>query len=168
MRPAVPITSLLAAIALSTASIAAAGAASPQAGLAGVRQATARYHNPAAAIAAGYMATNECVEVPGTGAMGYHYVNLGLLDATVDLRQPEVLLYAPSPSGPRLVAVEWVVIDVDQPHPWLLGVPFDGPMPGHVPGMPVHYDLHAWIWQPNPNGLFAPFNPRLSCSVEAV
>lgn len=163
MRPTVPITSLLAAIALSTASIAAAAAASPQAGLAEVRQATARYHDPAAAVADGYLATNECVEVPGLGVMGYHYVNLGLLDTTVDLRHPEALLYAPSPSGPRLVAVEWVTIDVGQPHPSLLGVPFDGPMPGHFPGMPVHYDLHAWIWQANPNGVFAQFNPVLSC-----
>jgi len=29
--------------------------------------------------------------------------------------------------------------------------------------MPVHYDLHVWFWHDNPSGLFAPFNPALSC-----
>ena len=32
---------------------------------------------------------------------------------------------------------------------------FDGPMEGHEPGMPVHYDLHAWVWKRNPGGTFA-------------
>src|SRR6266498_2895652 len=31
------------------------------------------------------------------------------------------------------------------------------------PTMAVHYDLHVWLWQDNPTGLFAPFNPRLAC-----
>jgi hypothetical protein len=29
--------------------------------------------------------------------------------------------------------------------------------------MPVHYDLHVWLYADNPSGLFAPFNPSLSC-----
>jgi hypothetical protein len=29
--------------------------------------------------------------------------------------------------------------------------------------MPVHYDLHVWLWEDNPSGLFAMFNPSLSC-----
>lgn len=33
--------------------------------------------------------------------------------------------------------------------------------------MPWHYDLHVWIWTPNPNGDFAPFNPRVMCHGEA-
>ena len=47
--------------------------------------------------------------------------------------------------------------------PGSLGQPFDGPMPGHNPTMPIHYDLHVWLWGNNPAGLFAPFNPNLSC-----
>jgi len=35
-------------------------------------------------------------------------------------------------------------------------------MPGHD-AMPVHYDLHVWVAERNPSGLFAPFNPTLSC-----
>ena len=29
--------------------------------------------------------------------------------------------------------------------------------------MPPHYDLHVWVWQANPAGIFAPFNPNVSC-----
>jgi hypothetical protein len=47
--------------------------------------------------------------------------------------------------------------------PSVLGQTFDGPMPGHNPFMPWHYDLHVWLWADNPSGLFAPFNPALSC-----
>ena len=34
-------------------------------------------------------------------------------------------------------------------------MPFDSPMLGHEPGMPVHYDLHVWLYRHNPAGLFA-------------
>jgi hypothetical protein len=36
-------------------------------------------------------------------------------------------------------------------------------MPGHNPSMPWHYDQHVWLFETNPSGLFAPFNPALSC-----
>jgi hypothetical protein len=29
--------------------------------------------------------------------------------------------------------------------------------------MPVHYDLHVWLWQDNPAGMFALFNPTVTC-----
>jgi hypothetical protein len=29
--------------------------------------------------------------------------------------------------------------------------------------MPIHYDLHVWLWQHNPSGLFAPWNPDVTC-----
>ena len=75
------------------------------------------------------------------------------------------------PSGDRLTlgAAEWFAVDGDQDpstdgdRPSLLGIPFDGPMPGHEPGMPVHYDLHVWLFEHNPAGLTAPFNPAISC-----
>ena len=37
------------------------------------------------------------------------------------------------------------------------------PMLGHIPGMPPHYDLHVWVWQPNPDGMFAIWNPKVTC-----
>jgi hypothetical protein len=29
--------------------------------------------------------------------------------------------------------------------------------------MPIHYDLHAWIWQANPAGVFEMWNPKVDC-----
>jgi len=54
-------------------------------------------------------------------------------------------------------------LSTDSDRPQLFGVPFDGPMRGHVEGMPMHYELHAWIWESNPNGVFASYNPNVSC-----
>ena len=43
--------------------------------IARVAAATAKYHNIANAIRDGYVPTNTCAELPGTGGMGYHYAN---------------------------------------------------------------------------------------------
>ena len=133
--------------------------------LAQVRRATAKYHNVENAIADGYIAAPHCIEHPALGGMGYHYANPGLLmDGALDPLRPELLLYAPSGNGGmKLVGVEYMVSDVGQAHPTLFGRQFDGPMPGHEPGKPVHYDLHAWVWQGNPAGIFSQFNPNVSC-----
>ena len=140
--------------------------------LAAVREATARYHHPAAALADGYVATEHCIEDPELGGMGLHYVNPALLaDPALDPTRPEVLLYESLPGGKlRLVAVEWFAVDPDQDvatddgRPSMFGVPFDGPMLGHEPGMPVHFDLHAWIWKHNPAGTFSAWNPEVGCA----
>lgn len=156
---------------------------------AAVKEATAAYHDVSKAVEAGYRAPEAaaCVESPA-GAMGVHSANPALLmDGLIDPLRPEVLLYLPKNGGGfRLVGVEYVqpVIvrspsgvtspwfaatrwpsnyTVLTPAPSLFGKTFDGPMAGHEPGMPWHYDLHAWIWAPNPNGDLAQFNPRLSC-----
>jgi hypothetical protein len=50
------------------------------------------------------------------------------------------------------------------PTPQLFGRTFDGPMPGHVPGMPWHWDLHVWVWANNPSGVFEQWNPAISCN----
>lgn len=158
---------------------AATGTTDPQVlrDLATVRQLTAKYHDVNVAIADGYAPAPVCDALPGVGGMGYHYVNMNLLlEPGVRLEAPEILLYAPSGNGVRLVGVEYFEgigapdQTVDQlpepiaPAPVLFKVPFDGPMNGHIPGMPPHYDLHVWIWQPNPDGIFAMWNPSVSCS----
>jgi hypothetical protein len=137
-------------------------------GLEAIREATVEFHDPAVAVRNGYHPEGPCVESPD-GGMGVHYVKARLIDSTVRLRQPEMLLYEPTQRGPRLVGVEYFVPDADQDlstdddRPFLLGQPFDGPMPGHEPGMPIHYDLHVWVWLKNPSGDFAAFNPRVDC-----
>lgn len=42
-------------------------------------------------------------------------------------------------------------------------IPFDGPMLGHEQGMPVHSDLHVWLYKHNPAGMLEPWNPAVSC-----
>ena len=151
---------------VSVALVGQASAKEQQSEFAKVRQATAQYHNEAEAIAAGYTSTDECVP-----RMGYHYVNFDLFRAPVDPLKPAALIYAPNGNGGRkLIAVEYFVVDTDQDTgtdnstvPRLFGKSFDGPMPGHGPGMPVHYDLHAYIWTTNPNGTLATWNPEVTC-----
>lgn len=136
-----------------------------------VREATAQYQNVSTAEADGYQAVGECVGIPGVGAMGIHYLNTDLIgDAELNATQPEVLVYAPTDDGElRLVSVEYFVVteawhethDIEKPT--LFGQEFNGPMRGHGEGEPVHYDLHVWLWEVNPDGLFAQFNPFVSC-----
>ena len=136
-----------------------------------IRQTHHQYLDPAAAVADGWFPTPECAELPdGSAGMGIHYINVDRLMAPVDPAKPPILMYAPRADGTlRLAGVEWMVPDADQDlttdedRPSLFGRGFDGPMPGHDPTMPVHYDLHAWIYTPNPDGMFTPFNPLVDC-----
>jgi hypothetical protein len=143
--------------------------------IAAVRAATAQFHDVNVAIAAGYLdpanGTCEYDRENGTGAMGIHSGNPGVLqDPNIDPLRPEVLLYLPKPEGGfRLVGVEYVryVFGSDPasaPAIALFGHPFDGPMPGHFPGMPWHQELHVWVWANNPDGLFTRWNPAISCN----
>lgn len=131
---------------------------------------SARYHSIAQAEAAGYVLGSECTASPA-GGMGFHYANPELLaDDTLDPLRPEILVYAPKGNGKlELVAIEYWKRDADGQlgtsgdRPSLLGRSFDGPMPGHSPVMPVHYDLHVWLYKSNSSGLFAQWNPSVSC-----
>ncbi len=163
-----PVALAAAILALTAGSVTSAKAErgrSDDAGLRAVQAFTERYQSEDAAIADGFTRTDDCV--PG---MGYHYVNISRLDTRLQPSRPEAVLYAPTgDSGRRLVAAEWIVVDQDQDlttdddRPSLFGHDFDGPMPGHTPDMPVHYDLHAWAWANNPDGGFATWNPAITC-----
>lgn len=157
--------------------------------LAAVRQATAAFHDAADAAAAGYVVAPHCDSSPA-GVMGFHAANQALIgNQTLDPEKPEVLLYLDKPGeGLRLIGVEYLQVvlvrnpstgqvgpwmsaspwpanyEVVTPTPQLFGQTFQGPMPGHVPGMPWHWDLHAWVWAHNPSGMFAQWNPALSCN----
>jgi len=136
--------------------------------LAAVRAATAKYHNVEAALADGYIPVSGCEELPGQGAMGFHYLNPALAqDLASTPEQPEVLLYVPDKNGKlKLAGVEYFQAAAGRSPtqaPEILGQTFDGPMPGHNPEMPEHFDLHVWLWAHNPSGMFAAWNPALSC-----
>lgn len=126
-----------------------------------IRNATSRFHSTTQAIKAGYEPDDHCVSVPGLGGMGYHWANPSLIDPVLDPLNPEVMLYASGPGGNlRLVAVEYVVINVGQPRPMLGNQLFDiGGTPVPVP----HWSLHVWLYEENPDGIFRPFNPNISC-----
>jgi hypothetical protein len=135
------------------------------------RQGTAKYHDVHQAIKDGYHQVSACVMDPTKGVMGVHYLNDAYVkDPAITAAKPELLLYAPQTGGRlKLVAVEYFRPDADQnlstdpDRPVLAGVKFDGPMEGHDPGMPRHYDLHVWVWTWNPAGVFAQFNPSIHC-----
>jgi hypothetical protein len=126
-----------------------------------VRRATARFNSTTQALKAGYVPTEHCAAHAELGAMGYHWANQDLIDPVFDPLKPEVLLYAPGEGGNlRLAAIEYIVIDVGQPHPMFGDHPFD------VGGTPIpvdHYSLHVWLYEDNPSGIFSPFNPNVSC-----
>ena len=136
-----------------------------------VRRATSAFRDVEAAKAAGYKASPECAADPKYGGMGIHYANQKLIaDGVLDPLHPEILVYQPRGDGElSLGAVEYFQpdrdqdLDTDDDKPSLFGVPFDGPMLGHEPGMPEHYDLHVWLYERNPAGLFAAWNPRVHC-----
>ena len=126
-----------------------------------VRNATANYNSTNQAIMAGYIPDEHCVSVPGLGGMGYHWANPSLIDPNFDPLKPEVVLYATGQGGNlKLVALEYVVVNVGQPRPMFGDQPFDiGGTPVPVP----HWSLHVWLYENNPSGIFTPFNPNITC-----
>jgi len=85
-----------------------------------------------------------------------------------DPLKPAILLYEPVGDKLELVGVEWFIPLATgiKERPQIFGRPFDGPMEGHEPLLPRalhHYDLHVWIFKPNPRGLFAVTNPTVKC-----
>lgn len=167
-------------LALALSAMPVAAASGGQSGFAAARAATAAFHDLNAAKAAGYsvvvadLAGLTCIADPsGAGGMGVHYLNPALLDGSVSATTPELLVYAPDRHGTlRLVALEYLVLkaDWDAAHggpgaapPSLFGQAFDLTLAGNRYGLPDFYSLHAWIWDPNPSGMFAEWNPRVTC-----
>jgi hypothetical protein len=139
-----------------------------------VRQATSRFNSTTQAIKAGYVPDNHCVAVEGLGGMGYHWANPSLIDPVFDPLQPEVMLYAPGPGGNlRLIGVEYIVIatpdqDLEADRPSFGNHPLDigGVPPLMAAGVP-HWSLHVWLYESNPNGMYTPFNPNVTCPASA-
>ncbi|HEV8536746.1 MAG TPA: hypothetical protein VGR87_13660 [Candidatus Limnocylindria bacterium] len=165
---------LIAAVALATLLLSApANAGAEQ--LSTARAATAQFHTLETAVAAGYglftdAAGIACIDKPGTGVMGIHYVKGALVgDAAVNAATPEALVYWQKPNGElKLAAVEYVVFKdawdaVHSSPPSLFGQQFTLLASPNRYGLPAFYELHAWIWKNNPSGMFEDWNPRASC-----
>ena len=143
-----------------------------------VRAALEKYQDPVVAVHDGYFSTVACVTVPEPGGegrvqyqpggMGIHFLNMSAVTPEIDPAKPSVLLYEPDGDKLRLVGAEWFVPLATgvKERPELHGHPFEGPMQGHHPLMPeelAHYDLHVWLFKPNPLGIFSPTNPDVTC-----
>ncbi|MCY1138064.1 hypothetical protein OWR29_08650 [Actinoplanes sp. Pm04-4] len=136
---------------------------------------SAKYKRVAVAEKAGYGRFLDqdgiaCIDMPGMGAMGVHYVNGDLVgDGKIKARTPEAMVYEPDRAGKlRLVAVEYVVIKQawDAGHhqpPALYGHRFDFTDSPNRYGLPPFYSLHVWVWKHNPAGTFTMWNPRVHC-----
>ena len=123
------------------------------------------------------------------GAMGVHYFRPDLLGITAppsprvngegihtDFRKPSILIYEPQADGSmELVAVENLVFAHawsaagNAERPTFHGVPYDSMKDDPTTAtdeahmFEPHFDRHVWIYRDNPNGVFAPFNPSVSC-----
>jgi hypothetical protein len=144
--------------------------------LANAHNATAIYTDSTAALAGGYTLLTDaagiaCIDQPGAGAMGVHYVNGALIQAgTLDPARPQALVYEVQSNGElRLGALEYVVFQAgwDAGHsspPMLFGQKFMLTPAGNGFGLPAFYSLHTWIWKRNPAGTFEQWNPQVRCA----
>jgi hypothetical protein len=124
------------------------------------------------------------------GAMGIHFFRPDLLGITgppsprvdgtgthTDFLRPAILIYEPQRDGSlELVAVEnlvfikaWEAAGHSAP-PSFQGVAYDRMVDD--PATPAdeahmfepHYDRHVWLYRDNPRGIFAQFNPNVTCA----
>ena len=123
------------------------------------------------------------------GAMGIHYFRPDLLGISAppnprvdgngthtDFLKPGILIYEPQADGSlKLVAVEnlvfqksWHAAGNAKP-PSFHGVQYDTMQDDPATKIDEahmfepHYDRHVWLYRVNPNGMFAQFNPKVSC-----
>ena len=135
-----------------------------------VRESTAQFINVNSATGAGYGPAFGCVSGPDHGAMGIHYINMGLVgDGVLNKYTPEALIYEPVGNARRLVGVEYIVdaetwlANNNNTPPQLEGQDFQFvPAPNRF-GIPSFFELHVWAWRDNPNGAYVDWNNSVSC-----
>jgi hypothetical protein len=73
-----------------------------------VRAANDRFRDVSVAVAEGY-APIPCASGVDGGAMGVHYVKASLIGESVDIKQPQAVMYEPKADGKmELIAVEYI------------------------------------------------------------
>jgi hypothetical protein len=124
----------------------------------------ARYHDLDQAIADGYEFVGPCVSDPVLGGMGDHSslnaeIDFGRGDGTHTLDKPQYLVYAPQDNGGRrLTALDYTVPYerwTSPEPPSFFGIPFT-----RNDGFGV-WMFHIWLFEHNPAGMFANFNPTV-------
>lgn len=123
------------------------------------------------------------------GSMGIHYFRPDMLGISAppnprvdgagthtDFMKPGILIYEPQADGSlELVAVEnlvfakaWSEAGNSTP-PSFHGRPYDTMRDDPATALDEahnfepHHDRHVWLYRENPNGIFAQFNPRVTC-----
>ena len=132
-----------------------------------LRRVLSLYEDVETAKTSGYKQFMDCM-AGSQGSQGTHFLNGALVDAELELLQPELLMYETRADGSlRLIAAEYVVFQQawheagNEAAPTLLGREFY--LNTTLLEEPF-YGLHAWVWQYNPLGFFANWNPLVSCS----
>ncbi len=135
-----------------------------------VRAATAMYRDLDTAKKAGYGKFLTCFRHGDHMGMGQHFVNGTLAgDDVLDPMKPEALVYEPLEDGSMiLVAFEYLVFadkwdpqKTGRPAPTIYGQPLK--LLTNIPETPPVWGLHLWLYSYNPEGLFASYNPTVSC-----
>jgi len=134
-----------------------------------LRKAIAPYRQIDGAKAAGYSVEvahptggHTCLAHTQLGGMGVHYLKPSLVDGTVNPTEREVLIFEPKADGSlELVAVKYVIPFAirgeDQAAPTLFGQELKH---NFTFGL---WALHAWVQKKNPSGVFADWNPDVTC-----
>lgn len=132
--------------------------------LATLRGVTARFQSFDSALVDGWgTKITACMSDSSAGGMGFHYGNTTYIDGSVQVDQPELLLYEPQAGGTNhLVAVEYIIPYTahsrDATPPVLFGQQFKQNDTFQLWG------LHVWAWKTNPSGLYADWNPQVTCA----
>jgi len=148
------------------------------------------YKSVAYARSHGYVQGSGCEAHPTLGTMGFHYVNPRLLGLTAPVNgrvngtgtytgvePPAVLLYLPDGQGGlKLVGIEllvfaeaWNATNKNPPsyrgreYNYMADNPATPQDEAH--GFMPHYDMHIWLFEHNPSGLYAQWNPAINCGV---
>lgn len=137
-----------------------------------LRRTLTRYETVDVAVADGYERFGSCMS-SAQGSQGVHFMHPDrIADPAVNILEPELLMYEPREDGTlRFIGVELLVFQEDwhaagnEPVPVQLGREFGINMT--LLDRPF-YALHAWVWQYNPLGFFANWNPLVDCEYETV
>lgn len=125
------------------------------------------------------------------GAMGIHFFRPDMLGISgppnprvdgngthTDFLKPSILIYEPQADGSlELIAVEnlvfakaWKEKSGGDTAPTFHGVAYDTMIDDpktkvdEAHNFEPHHDRHIWLYRENPNGIFAQYNPRVSCA----
>jgi hypothetical protein len=149
--------------------------------IAAAREATAKYAtNLGKAKADGYRIITKMMP-----NMGFHFLNPAITG--FDVRKPPILVYEHTATGWQLGALEWVFTSMPKTAPLpnatfgffpagchyddgtFIPEPAQTDCPKKAPSgatfffwHPDLFTLHAWVWYPNPAGLYSSTNPLVT------